>query len=79
MFILVEVLEAVKLFLHGVYYDCKIACQDVRGGSKKGVQPAGVSIWTGFQILIKSTLTFLDVNLIHIPSPASSSDFPPLE
>lgn len=53
VFVLVEVLEAVKLFLHGVYYDCKIACQDVQGGSKKGTEPAGPSIWTGFQILIK--------------------------
>lgn len=46
---------------------------------KEGIHPAGFSIWMGLQVLIKKTLTFLNVNLIHITSLSTSSDFPPLE
>lgn len=74
-----------------MYYDCKIEYQEVQGGSmtdncsmlysivEKGIHPAGFSIWTGLQVLIKKTPTFLSVNLIHISSPPDISDFPPLE
>lgn len=78
-------------FFYGVYYDCKTEYQDVKGSSmtdscsmlyrmvKEGIHPAGFNIWTGLQVLIKKTLTFLNVNLIHITSLPTSSDFPPLE
>lgn len=74
-----------------MYYDFKIEYQDVQGCYmtdsfsvlysivEKGIHPAGLSIWMGIQFLIKKTLTFLNVNLIHMSSPPSSSDFPLLE
>lgn len=46
---------------------------------EKGIHPAGFNVWTGLQVLIKKTPTFLSVNLIHVSSSPGRSDFPPLE
>lgn len=74
-----------------MYYVVKIEYGDVQGCSmtdsvsmlysivEKGTQEAGLSVWMGLQFLIKKTLTFLNINLIHMSSSPSSSDFPFLE
>lgn len=55
------------------------SCSMLYSIAEKGLHPAGLSIRTRPQVLIKKTPTFLNVNLLHIASPPSSSDFPPPE
>lgn len=74
-----------------MYYAVKIEYWDVQGCSvtdsfsmlygivEKGIQEAGLSMWMGLPFLIKKTLTFLNINLIHMSSSPSSSDFPLLQ
>lgn len=84
--------DCIKLFcMMCMYYAFKIEYQDVQGCSMtdsfsmlysiagKGIHSAGLRKWMGLQSLIKKTLTFLNINLIHMFSPPSSSDFPLLE